>query len=313
MDISIVFGSAVIAAVITGLISIYTRNRDNRLKYITEERRKWRKEIRVCAEKLRGATYDQTLKICDKLKVRINAYGNNNVCNRFSHDAHIWTLIHTIERKKWEKNELLDMQRGLSEYLSLLLKNDWERSKREVLGEKRNWQELILWGVTALAYLAVFILDYFVNGKEWKSNGEIAAAGCVILNIVIIVCFYVVKKQLEELYTIMFVGHVRSVQRDKKRKNDNKFVGAGTINWVVAILIPLAYVGFLFAVTKYLFDSPSNIIWLGILISGLFCTAAAFLLANNLNFIINNYYNYETAVNKIEEKLEKYISLEEIA
>ena len=42
-------------------------------------------------------------------------------------------------------NKLSKLQLILQEYLSLLLKWDWERSKREVRGEKAGVIQLILW------------------------------------------------------------------------------------------------------------------------------------------------------------------------
>lgn len=72
----IILGSVVLSAIISGVISIYTYNRRNKLKYITKERKVWRNEIRKCSEKLRNLSYSKTLKVCDKLKVRINARGS---------------------------------------------------------------------------------------------------------------------------------------------------------------------------------------------------------------------------------------------
>ena len=105
----IILGSVVLSAIISGVISIYTYNRTNKLKYITKERKEWRKEIRKCSEKLRNSSYLKTLKVCDRLKVRINAYGKC-YSNRYSSDAHIWEVIDEIEKGECDKNKLRKLQ-----------------------------------------------------------------------------------------------------------------------------------------------------------------------------------------------------------
>ena len=57
----IVLGSAVLSAIISGAIGIYTSGKKNKLEYITKERSKWRMEIRKCVENLRGASYKKTV------------------------------------------------------------------------------------------------------------------------------------------------------------------------------------------------------------------------------------------------------------
>lgn len=72
------------------------------------------------------------------LKVRINSFGNN-VSERYDDDAHIWEVIKELEEKRISDKVLRQMQEQLVEYLSLLLKMGWERSKREVKGNILIW------------------------------------------------------------------------------------------------------------------------------------------------------------------------------
>lgn len=55
MDLKTVLTSSVIAAIITGLLSLITnfsnQKNDSKIKYVTEERKNWRQEIRkICDE-----------------------------------------------------------------------------------------------------------------------------------------------------------------------------------------------------------------------------------------------------------------------
>ena len=109
MSVEMIFWSAVLSAIISGLISLYSANRSNGLEYITKERSDWREEIRICSEQLRSASYQNTVKICDRLKTRINALGRG-LSNRYSDDAHIWEIIEIIENKNFNMNKLSKLQ-----------------------------------------------------------------------------------------------------------------------------------------------------------------------------------------------------------
>lgn len=148
MSLEVFLGSVVISTVISALVAVYTTSKTNKLEYITRERCEWRKEIRICSELLSGSSYQETRKICDKLKVRINAWGRS-VANNYLADAHIWKVIENIESEDFESVRLIDLQWELQEYLSLLLKWDWERSKKEVVGEKRKFLGHILWIISS--------------------------------------------------------------------------------------------------------------------------------------------------------------------
>lgn len=146
MEIQTVFEVSAIASVIGTIISFIMFRKSTKLKYITKERKEWRCAIREIVEKLENCVYDDRNKILVLLKTRINAYGINSK-NKLA-DSHIWEIIHKVEQCK--KEEFPILKEKLIEYLSLLLKYDWERSKKEVYGEPR----------LALAYL----MDIFATG-----------------------------------------------------------------------------------------------------------------------------------------------------
>lgn len=75
MNTEMLLSSAVIAAILSGIISFLISRRQETLQYITGERKEWREKIREIAYNLNGANYKDTLKLLTELKVRINAFG----------------------------------------------------------------------------------------------------------------------------------------------------------------------------------------------------------------------------------------------
>lgn len=129
----------IIVAIITGIISFLTllfkSNRESKLSRITDERAKWRDNIRTIAVSIADIDISSNMNIdCEKnlienltkLKMNINSYGQYK--QGYRKDHHIWKEIRILEnqskRNEKHKQKLLD-------FLSLLLKYDWERSKKE--------------------------------------------------------------------------------------------------------------------------------------------------------------------------------------
>ena len=154
MDLQIVLTSTVVAAIITTLANIYSSKRTGNLKYITEERQKWRKEIRKIAENIADSPRDKIKKYLTKLKVRINA---NGIINRESYmeDGHIWELIEKLENSNLTVSEYEKQKDNLVNTISLLLKFDWERQKREVAGSyiKRMHRMVYVWVLLITVYI----------------------------------------------------------------------------------------------------------------------------------------------------------------
>ena len=128
--LEMVVGSSVLAAVVSGVVSVIISMKSNNLQYITSERQQWRKEIRELVEEIEKA--DTEKKLCPyltKLKVRINGYGYLKH-KEYEHDSHIWDLILCIERQGGEETDLFLKERDLLIlYLTVLLKYDWEEQK----------------------------------------------------------------------------------------------------------------------------------------------------------------------------------------
>lgn len=60
--ISILLGSAVVSTIITTIFNQYNNRKNNTLKYITEERKKWRDTIRLISEKIRHVSFQDRMK-----------------------------------------------------------------------------------------------------------------------------------------------------------------------------------------------------------------------------------------------------------
>ena len=173
----IFLASAVIAALITSLFTYFQNQKSSNLQYITDERRKWRESVRDIYESLSNShCYSDVVILLAKLKTRINPYGRYS--GKYVDDSHIWDAIRKLEHSEldFEKNKVL-----LLDYLSLLLKGDWDRSKQEIKG---NWTRiraafiyaltlplywfviLVLWGkpfgIMSLLIFLLVLLSYFV-------------------------------------------------------------------------------------------------------------------------------------------------------
>ena len=88
MDWKTILTSSVIATFITGLITLisnYSNHKnDSKIKYVTEERKNWRIEIREICEKLNIANSKNDVIIqLIKLKVKINAFGNTDIYDKY--------------------------------------------------------------------------------------------------------------------------------------------------------------------------------------------------------------------------------------
>lgn len=129
--------SGLAIAIVTSLFNFLTSQRADSLKYITEERRKWREELRVIALELECADFCNIKFILTKIKVRINAYGNTPGSS-LKEDKHIWEEINLISKSVIDNNlENFNFHKEkLGFYISMLLKYDWERAKYEVSGQK---------------------------------------------------------------------------------------------------------------------------------------------------------------------------------
>ena len=124
--------STVIATIISSLLAMTISDKKNKLKYITNERQRWRNQIREIGEKINNTdNKTEIINLLTPLKLRINSYGFEDKKN-ILHDGHIWEIIRKFESDT--SYEVKTFKNRLIQYLSMLLKFDWERSKNETIG-----------------------------------------------------------------------------------------------------------------------------------------------------------------------------------
>lgn len=206
MDIGTVLGSTVIATIISGFVSYISSRRQSCLQHITGERKEWREKIREIASKLDGASYKDTLKILNELKVRINAYGNNEVTGSYFCDAHIWKIIIELEEGKPSKQVLEKAQKQLIEYLSLLLKFDWERSKTEIKGNIYEIVSVLVFFCNVVYFVVSFFVSNVNVGITKFQLGSLAGiyifllvlGNVLFINIVKLICNTVIKGKITD-------------------------------------------------------------------------------------------------------------------
>ena len=179
--------SGVIAAVISAIIAYSTLKKQSNLQYITSERQKWRETITEIAEKLNGANYNKTKELLVQLKVRINPYGKDlkkGALDYYYKDGHIWELIQKIEEKPLDRKDLQNRQNRMIEYLSLLLKSDWERSKQEVHGNMYKGLYLTCFATTGVLS-GIFL---FVGSCPADFLSKLAGYVLIVFLVVVLSC-----------------------------------------------------------------------------------------------------------------------------
>lgn len=300
MSVEMIFGSVVLSAIISGLISLYSANRSNGLEYITKERSDWREEIRICSEQLRSASYQNTVKICDRLKTRINALGRR-MSNRYSDDAHIWEIIEIIENKNFNMNKLSKLQLILQEYLSLLLKWDWERSKREVRGEKAGVIQLILWIISVVIYATGHFYEYII---ESKVVDIVIICENILLIVLTVFMIYYIEKQVECSCIIKFVGHV--VKKQKKVSFANYLI-TNCITSILAVIAIIGYFVYMLYSTKMMGITYNDNLLIFMISSSLFGAGAVFYHHIYMSDLIKRYYTYASTIDLIKVDLEKIL------
>lgn len=164
MELQAVLTSTVVAAIISMLANVYNSRRTENLKYITEERQKWREEIRKIAEDIVDCPRNEIKKHLTRLKVRINSNGKINK-ESYMEDGHIWQLIENLENSSLTASEYEKQKVHLIDTLALLLKFDWERQKREVSGSYiKRWHMIF--------YVCVLLMTVYIYGIPNELSSE---------------------------------------------------------------------------------------------------------------------------------------------
>lgn len=118
--ITLILGSGVVAAIVSYLSTQHTNIRSHKVKYITEERQRWRHDIKESVAEFCSSTDQEKLR---KLKTFITL--SLNPCDKEDQKI-VDCLVALLKDRDEEK------LRELETRVAFLLKHDWERVKDEV-------------------------------------------------------------------------------------------------------------------------------------------------------------------------------------
>lgn len=121
MGIETVFTSTVVAGIVAAIVSWWIAERHIVIENITKERAKWRDRIREHSAKVQTAIITSNeVELC-----RLRSIFRLLLNPHHEEDQEIINSIHVDESNPEKKAE------EFSKRVSLLLKHDWERAKRE--------------------------------------------------------------------------------------------------------------------------------------------------------------------------------------
>lgn len=251
MNLENLLSSALIAAIVTGIVTYITSQKNNRLQYITGERKLWRDRIRKIAVDLEGASYKKTVNILTELEMNINAYGNYSTVEDYFLDGHIWKEIKEIKDKKISWNELHIRQQKIVEYLSTLLKYDWERSKKEIRGDYMQRISIFMYIMGGILY------TYLILMENPGLNIQTVIIGTLCCYAIILFFGMFIPNMYRWVYKI-------KIRQEKYDIFKNPLLLLGVC--ALAYLLNFFLLGvMMFALTTYLYREGNNNIWAAVL------------------------------------------------
>ncbi len=227
---AVILSSTVIGAIITAFLNWIKNKKNNSLLYITKERKKWRKKIRCISLGIRKSCFNgngerniETYLI--QLQLCINPYGKGK-CAEYLSDGHIWEIIEQIRLAK-NKTAFENDKSILLDYLALLLKYDWERSKEEVVG----FQQYKGRGISFFIYLIANTLIYFVFLNI--QNISFYLLQVVLTFVVYVVIFF------------LYADSINDIKKDRtrlpmvKEKETNKIFRSTILGYMLILLLQI--------------------------------------------------------------------------
>ncbi|GAV11420.1 hypothetical protein [Paenibacillus sp. NAIST15-1] len=124
--LTIAFPASIVTAILASIFNKITNDKNQSLKYVTDERAKWRNFVKDSASKIYSREYENESKkvVITKLILSLNPLSKQGEI-----DHTIILLIHKIEKGTSNEHTL----EQLRFCISMLLKHDWERSKNETM------------------------------------------------------------------------------------------------------------------------------------------------------------------------------------
>ena len=200
-QIIILLSGAGLGAVLSAFLVFINNSKKNKLDFITKERSEWRKDIQIILDDL--GKVGKRAEAIQRLKSRINPYGKSKTVDNgddfYLYEGHIWSLINTIDITNTSQIETL------SDYVQLLWKYDWERSKREIKFDIFNSFIYLILVIGSISNSLLILFE--IEDSLWKF------LLCIAYTIMIINIFYFkdfakkIKKWngLETLYLLLLI------------------------------------------------------------------------------------------------------------
>lgn len=210
--LKILLASGVIANLVTSIFNLTQGFHKDKIDNVIKERKSWREKIRSIAAKIQGSCKCDIKNVLSELKVRLNAYGIESESD-YKKDTHIWGIVRKMENTDYNQKEYSEDfevdKKFLVEYLSLLLKYDWERSKNEVFGNIKIYAFDVVFWIGFVVLLFIFSFD------EW-----------IIQSIFLVVC-------------LIFMFAVKLIGEKKIKELDSRLLIVVIILLIVVIIILL--------------------------------------------------------------------------
>ncbi|PIH59063.1 hypothetical protein [Paenibacillus sp. LK1] len=151
--------ASVSATVIAAIINKISNDKNQSLKYITDERAKWREFVKISASKIYSGKYDLDKEteagVITHLILSLNPL-------RFTSDNRLDNRIRELLEEIEKGNRAQEVLKEFRYCIGTLLKHDWERSKNEA----RPWIKQDLNDTIKRRFLHKFYLEKHERKKE---------------------------------------------------------------------------------------------------------------------------------------------------
>lgn len=233
------------SSLLVGIIQFFQWNKNKEIDNITNERSKWREDMRQIVNKLRCFKFEWELnEALAKLKVRINPMGmftevDIEHLNRkeridcFMRDYYIWHIIRLLESEE-DISKLKSMADKLIEAISLLVKYDWNRSKGEVklLENSKLWISFYTIFTLLLFFAFSTIIKFEVNLYQFF--------WLLLVFIVLPLAIQYGRRYVTHRLDLANMGIKDKGNKDKDNKDkDNKDKGKDRnrlIKWIISLI-----------------------------------------------------------------------------
>jgi CRISPR/Cas system CMR-associated protein Cmr5 small subunit len=160
--LGIILGSSVIASLVTAIFTKSSKDKTDKLQYITNERKQWRDDIRKATVEIRKINDNEQKEKMFKTIQEAKTYFQVRLNPEDEEDNKLLACFETTNNKVTD---------NLDEYVARLLKHDWERVKKET---DRNF--IKIYYVTIIFIVLVFIIypmSDWLGLKEQQANIDV--------------------------------------------------------------------------------------------------------------------------------------------